>query len=362
MERVDFILAGQGIAGSMLAFELLGRGKKIAIFDDSHRLAACLVAAGVLNPITGKRLAKSWKSDEALPFAKARYAVLENLTGAKFLHDRKILQLCSSEEEFALWQERRESADYQGFLSEKMPPQEWAQSGLNDSCGSFFINRSAWVEPPAAMAAFDAYLQSAGVLRREKFEHALLERSGPLLRYKDLEASRIIFAEGFGALQNPYFDWLPFRPAKGEILSIGFDGDFPNHIVHRHNWAMKAADGLVRVGSTWDRQNLNDIPTAAAREELLSAFKKIAPRAKIFEIAEHTAGVRPCTMTTLPFVGPHPEDARLLMLNGLGSKGYALSPYLAQMLCRHILDNEALDPQADLRRHARKFYKGLPRA
>ena len=67
MDTLDYIIVGQGIAGSCLAFELLERGAKIEIFDESWRDAACLVAAGVINPITGKRLVKSWRSGLAHP-------------------------------------------------------------------------------------------------------------------------------------------------------------------------------------------------------------------------------------------------------------------------------------------------------
>ena len=58
MNLLDYIVVGQGIAGSCLAYELLQRNKKIVLIDESWKDSACLVAAGVINPITGKRLVK----------------------------------------------------------------------------------------------------------------------------------------------------------------------------------------------------------------------------------------------------------------------------------------------------------------
>ena len=62
MREAGFIVVGQGIAGSCLALELADRGARVEIVDDGWESAACLVAAGVINPITGKRLVKSWRS------------------------------------------------------------------------------------------------------------------------------------------------------------------------------------------------------------------------------------------------------------------------------------------------------------
>ena len=104
--EIDFIVVGQGIAGSCLAYELLERGARTIVYDDGWKSAACTVAAGVINPITGKRLVKSWRSAVAHPYARDFYRALERRIGGVFFHDRKILQLCKSAEEAELWRTR----------------------------------------------------------------------------------------------------------------------------------------------------------------------------------------------------------------------------------------------------------------
>lgn len=354
MDTLDYIIVGQGIAGSCLAFELLERGAKIEIFDESWRDAACLVAAGVINPITGKRLVKSWRSGLAHPYAKKFYRALESKLGAEFFHDRKILQLCRSPEERELWTTRAELPDYAEFLGESHPAGFF--DALNDSNGSFFIEHSAWVETQQAMEAFKKYFESRGVLVREGFDYAKLDTSGETLSYGGLSARKIVFCEGWRAQKNPYFSWLPYRPAKGEILSICSDAEVPPHIIHRGNWIMKCGDGLFRIGSTWDRERLDSEPTDAARAELLAAAPNMFGKKYAFDVVSHSAGVRPCTATTRPHLGAHPADSRLLSFNGFGSKGYALSPYFAKHFCDWLDGKTALDSEADLARHARKFF------
>ena len=355
MDALDFIVVGQGIAGSCAAYELMRRGLKVAIIDDSWRSAACVVAAGVINPITGKRLVKSWRSELAHPFAMDFYSRLEGELGAKFYHTRKILQLCRSDEECALWRSRLENPDYSEYVEASLPPGSFP--GLNDSRGSHLIGRSAWVEAPAVMEAFRKFFVRRRALVEERFDFSRLALEGALVRYKNLAARKIVFAEGWRAAENPFFSWLPWRPAKGEILEIESGAELPEYVVHRGNWIMKCARGRFRIGSTWDRENLNSIPTRAAREELESAVKNILPACRDAKVVGHQAGVRPCTATTRPHIGEYPADSRLLCFNGFGSKGYALSPYFARRFADSLCGNCPPDSEADLSRHVRKFFR-----
>ena len=137
--EIDFIVVGQGIAGSCLAYELLERGARTIVYDDGWKSAACTVAAGVINPITGKRLVKSWRSAVAHPYARDFYRALERRIGGVFFHDRKILQLCKSAEEAELWRTRALDAEYAAFMSE--PPKGESFGNLDDSFGAHFIGR-----------------------------------------------------------------------------------------------------------------------------------------------------------------------------------------------------------------------------
>ena len=355
--RADYIVVGQGIAGSNLAYALVSRGKKVVVFDPSWRDAACLVAAGVINPITGQRLVKSWRSALAHPFAKKFYASLESVLHAKFFHDRKILQLCKSPEEHALWSRRKADAEYAEFIGEGAS--ESVFESLNDKFGHHFIERSAWVEPSAIMPAFARFFNSLGILRNESFDYSrlrLLPDGG--VEYGDISARAVVFCEGWQAVKNPYFNWLPYRCAKGEILQLQSDAaaDIPEHIIHRGNWIMKCAEDQFRIGSTWDREHLDTAPTADARAELLGAVGNILRNAGELRVVNHSAGVRPCTATTRPHLGKHPKFGALYSFNGFGSKGYALSPYFAEEFAEYLEGGKPLDSEADISRHVRRFF------
>jgi len=54
MKRINTIIVGQGLAGSLLAWSLIQRGQSILIVDNDHHHAASIAAAGIINPVTGQ--------------------------------------------------------------------------------------------------------------------------------------------------------------------------------------------------------------------------------------------------------------------------------------------------------------------
>ena len=71
----DFLIIGQGLAGSLLAWELIKRKQQVIIVDNGE-INASQVAAGLINPVTGMRFVKSFDVDLLLPFAKNSYQQL----------------------------------------------------------------------------------------------------------------------------------------------------------------------------------------------------------------------------------------------------------------------------------------------
>jgi glycine/D-amino acid oxidase-like deaminating enzyme len=53
--QVDFLIIGQGLAGSLLVRSLRSRGCRVAVVDDRWQSAASQVAAGLMTPLTGRR-------------------------------------------------------------------------------------------------------------------------------------------------------------------------------------------------------------------------------------------------------------------------------------------------------------------
>ena len=59
-KNYDFIIIGQGIAGSVLSWYLLERNLKFLVVNDPKKNSSSTAALGVYNPITGKKFVETW--------------------------------------------------------------------------------------------------------------------------------------------------------------------------------------------------------------------------------------------------------------------------------------------------------------
>src|SRR5436190_1596500 len=109
MERLDFVIVGQGLAGTTLAWQLRRRGQRVLVIDHEGGGSASRIAAGLVTPVTGKRLAKSWRWDELFPAAVTFYRSLEAEIGGAFFHQRPAVRLFADEAERDEFERRAET-------------------------------------------------------------------------------------------------------------------------------------------------------------------------------------------------------------------------------------------------------------
>ena len=99
MTECDFLVVGHGIAGAILAYVLRQRGHRVLVYDPGQANSASNVAAGLMNPVAGKRFALTWRAAELLPFAATFYRELEQHLNQPFFTEIPILKLFASVEE-----------------------------------------------------------------------------------------------------------------------------------------------------------------------------------------------------------------------------------------------------------------------
>ena len=185
----------------------------------------------------------------------------------------------------------------------------------------------------------------------------LLELFGPIGVYSAGAALRrrpratgVRSCEGYGARQNPYFSWVPFNAAKGDILTVRFHKPVPPHALHRGIWIAPTADAKIfRIGSTYDWDNLDQEPSASAREEIEQKLKEFfhVP----YTVLDHQAAVRPIIIESKALIGLHPEHQRLGFFNGLGSKGSMHAPWFAQCFTSFLVHQTPLPGDLDIGKH-----------
>ena len=195
------------------------------------------------------------------------------------------------------------------------------------------------------------------IISEEQFDYNQLMVSDVGVNYKEIEAENIIFCEGFKINQNPYFNYVPLSPTKGELLVIKTK-DLPNCILSQGCFVMPIGNDKYVLGSTYDRDNINQEITKAGKQQLIEKLNMIGNFD--FEIIEHRAGVRPTTHDRRPVLGTHPKHSNIHVFNGLGSKGVMLAPHFAGELIEHITKGVQLNEEVSVSRFSKKhLYKCL---
>lgn len=168
--------------------------------------------------------------------------------------------------------------------------------------------------------------------------------------YKHITASRIIFCDGVGVMDQPYFKMLPFAFNKGEALVINVPGLPQQYLYKKGNVITPWQNGLFWVGSTYNRDYTDELPSKEFYEQTcqwLSFFLKLP-----FTVEEHLAAIRPTTVERRPFAGMHPQFEQVGILNGMGTKGVSLAPFVSKQLCDNILSGKPLMKDFDIKQYA----------
>ncbi|MGE4551317.1 MAG: FAD-dependent oxidoreductase, partial [Opitutales bacterium] len=299
------MIVGQGLAGCLLARKLSLGGASCALVGKSMPMAATPVAAGIMNPVTGRRLAKSWRAETYLPQAKDFYLELGREWELPLLHEGRILRFPRDEGEITLFRRRKTDPQYEPFLGEEYPPRHWAERGWADEFGSYEILGVSWVDLEKIASAIRGEFREKDALREERLEHRDLELVDDGITWLDLQAKRVVFCEGAKVLENPWFQYLPFAPSRGETLDLRGKERSTNQILQSRFWLLPGEEGFLRAGSTYDHEDLGSGATEAGREEILDGLAGFLD--EDFSVTNQRCGIRPSTRDRLPVMGRHPD-------------------------------------------------------
>jgi glycine oxidase len=345
-KHYDYLIVGQGLAGSVLYHFLSRKEKNAIVIDQYNPQSSSNIAAGIIHPITGRRMVKTWMADILIPFAEQTYSEIENHLEEKLFLKKNILELIVTSKERNDWNNKTASGDLNNYLDT-----ENTDALYNDILVAHqdkISIKSGWLNISKMIDLFRKELAAKKNLLEEQFDFNALKVVEQGISYKEIEAEKVIFCEGAKSLQNPFWKHLPFLPSKGEVLTIHSNQLKLEHILTRTIFILPLGENLYKVGSTFSWNELNEIPTKNARENLLARLEKIITVP--FEVVDHQAAIRPTVKDRRPFIGLHHEHNQVGIFNGLGTKGVLLAPFFANHFTDYLAGNTELMKEVDVRK------------
>lgn len=338
--QYDFIITGQGLAGSLLAWFLMQTGKKVLVVDPQLENTCSRIASGMIHPVTGRRIVKSWNADIFIPFAKATYKDIEDKLAQKFFEDYPVFEIYHDMGHRNDWAGRSASEGMSEYVKDECSAEQ-APKGVNAPFGGRWVVNGGWLDTRRFLDVIQRYLQQSDAFLKGNLHYEDVIFHSDHITWGEYRAKKIVDCSGVNAITHPLFHHLPFKPCKGELLQIE-SSQLPKDIcIHGHVKVIPLGGYQYICGATYDFNNLNETPTEEGKEKLRTALDKII--LSDYRISGHFASIRPSTIDRRPILAAHPDQPLLYIFNGLGSKGVMMGPWMARLISAHLVDGEKLE-------------------
>ncbi len=333
----EVLIVGQGVAGTLLAWECERAGIPFMLAAGAEGVPAMVsrMAAGIINPVTGRRLVKSWRIEAALPVARAAYFEIESAWGVKVWREMRVRRIFQDE------RERRTGA-------EKTARGELAPYAVVAETDGLWIEGAARVDLPQLLASAQERWTRAGRWRLETVN----------LMVETTRYNLVVDCRGLAGALDPAWAMVPWEFSKGETIELAVSHLPADEIRNSGHWLLPVGKGAAWCGATHSPGVVDATPTLDARKILESSAAQLL-RGQHYTVTGHTAGVRVNLPDRHPVAGRHPTVARLGLLNGLGAKGALLAPMLARQWINHLAEGVPFDAAIDVARFATS-HRGSP--
>ncbi len=334
------LIIGQGIAGSCLAWELKRRGADFTIADRPIAETASRVAAGLVNPLTGRAFRPGWRQEECLSALSSFYPETERELGGSWWQKTPIFRELETEDQLEIWQERQTAPESCSYAGPLFPwPEHWEGKGQAAyTRGSGVLHVETMVN---AMRRF--FSEEGRFVEAEVAPSDIQPGADGFFHWCGDSFSHIVWCTGWEAGMHPDMAPLKGRPSKGTILDLELkDLEWHAGILHFGHWLVH--NGFFwRFGATyawaWDAPGVPEAP--AVQELMLDMVKRYSGEMNVIRAR---AAVRPIIRRSQPVAGPIPGLERQFVFSGLGSKGVTTSPWTAAQLAEHLVHGTELPP------------------
>ena len=171
--KLPYLIIGQGIAGTLTAWFLEKANHPYVIIDNNHQSAASKIAAGIINPITGRRFVKSWMIETFLPFAKKTYQEIEQELDIQVWKDMEIIRFFASNAEGNNWLSKTTWEGYEKYLNTNKKA-DYLKQIIFDEAGFGTVN-GAKVDLGTVISTFRKYFERKSLIISERFDYQLLK-------------------------------------------------------------------------------------------------------------------------------------------------------------------------------------------
>lgn len=348
---LDAIIVGQGISGTLLAWEFYKNNQPILVIDNGNANTASQVAAGIYNPIVLKRFTKIWNAEQQTQQLNTTYKEISDFFGNNYQVPMPIKRILHNEAETITWQKKAQTNQLNHWLQQNIEPN--TNQAIHAKYGFGTANNTGKIRIKQLITDFRETLLANQQFSKQEFNYQELIIKDHGVTYQKHKAKRIIFCQGIAANQNPYTKHFPIVGNKGNVLQVQINQTLPAYIYKSKVFLMQHQGNQYYVGATYEREYQDDSPTASAKKILAQNLKQTLNIN--FNITQQQAAIRPTVADRKPIVGQVPNQKNMYILNGMGSRGTILAPTMAKTLYQHLQKKTEIPVEVNSLRFAQLF-------
>jgi glycine oxidase len=350
MKTYDVIIAGGGIIGGAIAFELARHKLRVLVIDrQSPGQEASWAAAGMLSPAPD-----SADAIPLVPLAGASLKIYPEFVSAVELASGmsagfrpygaiEVLFGAGAENKLAAMIAQHQKL---GLDTEILHVEDAAvlEPHINREIRAAALMRSeAAVDNRAFTNAILRAAEMSGVEFRASscVERLILDGKskciGVIAKGEQISAKHVVIAAGFasGTIEG-IARYAPTIPMRGQMVALqSAQVDLHRVIRSEHGYIVPRGNGRCVTGSTIENVGLEKRVTPEGISKILSAAMEMVPALKDAAIAETWCGLRPDTPDHLPSLGPTDIEG-LLIATGHFRNGILLAPITAKLIAEWI--------------------------
>lgn len=357
MPDADVIIAGAGLAGACAAFHLSADHDVLVLEADRPAAGASGAAAGLVNPLMGRKAKAVWRIDEAL---NAFEALLANVEAEPLFSEGGVLRPAVTAKQGSFFQEAADRhAAFADWLSVEQVTKRFPD--VSTAGGALHIPRGGAVDASALVTAVLDATQARGATLHTGTRLTGWEETGDVVRVQIdrggtpamLTAGRLLLAVGQGFPAFDALKTLGLYGVKGQTLRVRRPDDLgPLLPMSGRGYIVPDGDTLI-LGSSYEHDFDDLSPSEDATQYIQQKTAQMLPGVDAAEVLDVQVGVRVYAPdSNLPLADRLPGQARCWVFTALGSKGLLTAPLIARALPDYFT-NPAQIPMS-LRIHAAK--------
>ncbi len=345
MKKVDYIIVGLGLAGIAFVEELIKHNKTFMVFDDASQTSS-KIAGGVYNPVILKRFTPAWNGHEQMQTLFPFYKELSTRLGVHFDTKFSTKKIFTSVKDQNNWFIALDKPNLGHYMQPNITKEKI--EGVKGDFGFGTLTGTGKIDTKKLINSYKTFLTRMASFSNKQFKYDHLELVEKEIYYEGIICNKIVFCEGYGLKNNPFFNYLPLTGTKGEVLTIHAPDLNIDFLLKSSVFVLPLGDDYYKVGATFNWTDKTSLPTLEGKEELVQKLANVISVS--YTITGHSAGIRPTVKDRRPLVGIHPKHDTIAVLNGLGTRGVMVAPTMAEHLFNHLENNIPLDKEISIDR------------